>query len=62
MNYEQPEAGGVYEHRSGDCPQHGLNVPFARPYRTCELFRCVRCLELARLLEWMPGHDEYIFE
>lgn len=56
--YEQPEAGGVWEHRAGDCDRHGLNVPFAKPYKSNELFRCVRCLELAKLLEWMPGCGE----
>ena len=42
--YEQPDAGGTWEHKGLDCPVHGDNVVHAKPYRTDELFRCVRCL------------------
>jgi hypothetical protein len=44
MTYEQPEAGGSWEHRSGDCPKHGGNIVFAKPYRSKERYTCVQCM------------------
>lgn len=49
--YEQPDAGGSWEHRSGDCEEHGVNVPFAKPYKSAERAQCVECmLEVARII------------
>lgn len=49
--YEVPSAGGSWEHRSGDCPEHGVNIAFARPYKTRERYQCCACmLECAALL------------
>ncbi len=49
--YEQPEAGGVWEHIGRDCKVHGDNVPFARPYKTLVPHLCVKCmLEIAQQL------------
>lgn len=43
--YSVPKSGGSFEHRSGDCETHGLNVPFARPYRLHQYpWMCVACM------------------
>lgn len=42
--YSVPDAGGEWEHRSGDCPKHGLNIAFAKPYESRQLYLCVRCM------------------
>ena len=42
--YEQPVAGGSFEHRSGDCEIHGVNVAFARPYKSADKHLCVACM------------------
>ena len=42
--YEQPEAGGSWEHIGRDCEKHGDNVPFARPYKTTVPYLCVQCM------------------
>jgi hypothetical protein len=50
-DYNSPEAGGSWEHRSGDCKIHGENVSFAKPYGSSERHQCVQCmLYAARIL------------
>lgn len=44
MKYEQPIAGGSWDHRSGDCAEHGGNIAFARPHRSEVPYRCVQCM------------------
>lgn len=60
--YEQPEAGGSWEHRSGDCPKHGGNTVFAKPYRSRERYTCVQCMldaaqKLTAVQEWLVARD-----
>jgi len=73
MKYEQPSAGGAWDHRSGDCSAHGDNVPHARPHRSSESYLCRACLlglpaapapvELAKLAPTSkpPVHARQIF-
>ena len=50
-DYNAPEAGGSWEHRSGDCELHGENVSFSKPYGSSERYQCVQCmLYAARIL------------
>lgn len=42
--YVQPVAGGIWEHRSCDCPEHGDNLPAARPYKSLAPYTCRACL------------------
>lgn len=42
--YSSPSAGGEWEHRSGDCPKHGANIAFAKPYHSAAKFLCVQCM------------------
>jgi len=42
--YNSPDAGGSWEHRSGDCPRHGTNIAFAKPYESREKYLCVQCM------------------
>lgn len=63
MTYEQPDAGGSWEHRSGDCDKHGHNVVFAKPYRSNELYRCVQCMlsaakKLSVVEEWLATQEK----
>jgi hypothetical protein len=52
FDYSVPCAGGVFEHRGQDCPEHGDNVVHARPHKSVVAFQCVRCLlECAKLLD-----------
>lgn len=44
MIYKQPDAGGSWEHKSGDCATHGNNVAFAKPHKSNELYTCVQCM------------------
>lgn len=49
--YSSPSAGGEWEHRSGDCPKHGVNIAFAKPHHSHERYRCVACFhDVAREL------------
>lgn len=50
MTYDPEAPPGTWEHRSGDCPLHGLNLPFAKPYRTRELYKCCECLKAETLV------------
>lgn len=34
---------GEFEHRSGDCDTHGINVVFFRPYKSTMPHYCVKC-------------------
>lgn len=43
-DYEVPVAGGVWEHRSGDCKHHGVNVAFAKPYHSSQPYCCTQCM------------------
>ena len=56
MDY--PHAGevvpGSFDHRSGDCPEHGSNVVFARPARSQVAFECVACL-LSAVVQTPPA-------
>lgn len=42
--YYRDPTPGDFEHRSGDCPKHGVNVPVARPYKGTGPYTCVACL------------------
>ena len=44
MKYEQPHAGGSWDHKSLDCATHGDNVPHARPHKSSVAYQCVQCM------------------
>ena len=44
MMYTKHPTPGHFEHRSGDCTEHGVNIAFARPFGSHETHRCVACL------------------
>lgn len=44
FKYVEPAVPGSWDHRSGDCEPHGLNVAFARPKGSSVRFECVACL------------------
>lgn len=41
--YNPDNTIGVYEHRSGDCDKHGVNVCFFRLYKSRGPHHCVAC-------------------
>lgn len=41
--YHYVDAGGVWEHKSGDCDRHGVNVSFFRVYKASGPYYCVAC-------------------
>lgn len=45
---------GDFEHRGGDCPTHGVNIPFFRVYRTTGPYYCVKCALLAMREKYEP--------
>ena len=55
MNYPQevPDPG-AFDHRSGDCDKHGVNVVFARPKGSKEPPLCVECM--------LAAYDEQLTE
>lgn len=51
---------GEWEHRSGECPTHGDNVPFARPRKSIQPHLCVECMiSAAQKLYEKEGSDVY---
>lgn len=42
--YDPSKGPGHWEHRSGDCDVHGVNVAHARPYKGSGAYRCCACL------------------
>jgi hypothetical protein len=46
MNYpKETPAPGSFDHRSGDCDRHGVNVVFAKPKGSQQPPFCVRCAQ-----------------
>jgi hypothetical protein len=43
-NYTADPEPGSFDHRSGDCPRHGINVPVARAKGALGQFYCCECL------------------
>lgn len=58
--YHIVDAGGVWEHKSGDCDRHGVNVPFFRVYKASGPYYCVACaLEVSEVREVSPAGVAY---
>ena len=52
MIYPKDPVPGDWEHRSGECQDHGENVPFARPKGSIRPHECVACLlEISEILK-----------
>lgn len=46
-HYTAEPVPGEWEHRSGDCEFHGLNIAVARPKGHRGLYKCVKCMLIA---------------
>lgn len=52
MNYKQEPTPGDFDHRSGECPEHGDNVVVFRPKGQFGRYQCVACaLEVLKMQE-----------
>ena len=56
MRTWNPEPG-LYDHRSGDCPAHGVNVPHARYRGLIGPYACIECLLWLESLAATNGQD-----